>query len=292
MQMRPLGLTGLSVSALGLGAMQVGSPALAESRAAELLNVALDLGINFVDTARAYGLAEERIGRHLAHRRREFLLATKVGYGVDGVADWTYDSVVRGVDAACRRLRTDWIDVVQLHSCDVGTLREGGVIEALERCVADGKVRIAGYSGENDALDWAMACGRLGTLQLSLNICDQGSLDRLPIAKARGLGIIVKRAFAEWPWRRTRPPPDPPAAEYFHRFNAMFPVRPPLDWPAVALRFAAFAPGVDVCLVGTTQAAHLAKDARALEQGPLEKSQRELLEKVFAARGERWRGVI
>jgi aryl-alcohol dehydrogenase-like predicted oxidoreductase len=292
MQMRPLGSTGLTVSALGLGAMQVGSPELSESGAARLLNAALDLGINFVDTARAYGLAEERIGRHLAPRRSEFVLATKVGYGVPGVVDWTYECVVRGVEQACQRMRTDWIDVVQLHSCDVRALEQGGVVEALERCVADGKIRVAGYSGENEALDWALASGRIGTLQLSLNICDQRSMTRLPIAGSRGVGTIVKRPFAEWPWLRAEAPPDPAAAEYFHRFNVMFPVRPPVDWPAVALRFAAFAPGVAVCLVGSTQAAHLATNARVLEEGPLPQPQRKLLEEAFALHGESWHGVI
>ena len=292
MLMRPLGSTGLMVSALGLGAMQVGSPALSESRAAELLNAALDLGINFVDTAPAYGLAEERIGRHLAHRRGEFVLATKVGYGVPGIADWSYESVVRGVEQACQRMQTHWIDVAQLHSCDLLTLQQGGVVEALQRCLADGKIRIAGYSGENEALDWALACGRFGTLQLSLNICDQGSLGRLPIATERGIGILVKRPFAAWPWLRTEAPRDPAEAEYLRRFEVMFPLRSSLDWAAVALRFAAFAPGVAVCLVGSTHTAHLSSDLSVLEEGPLPPLQRKLLEEAYGRHGASWRAII
>ncbi|MDQ1241734.1 MAG: hypothetical protein QG550_985, partial [Pseudomonadota bacterium] len=111
MQRRSFGQTGLAVPILGFGAMQAGDPALAEDAAARLLNHALDIGLTLIDTARSYGLSEERIGRHLARRRDEFVLSTKVGYGIAGVPDWTYDCVVAGVDAARDRLRTDVIDI-------------------------------------------------------------------------------------------------------------------------------------------------------------------------------------
>ena len=117
MERRPFGTTGLTVPALGLGAGQVGDARLDEAGAARLLGGALDLGVTLLDTARSYGLSEERIGRHLAHRRGEFLLSTKVGYGVEGVADWTGPAVARGIDEALGRLRTDVIDLVFLHSC-------------------------------------------------------------------------------------------------------------------------------------------------------------------------------
>ena len=99
MQRRPFGRTGLDVPALGFGAMQVGDPRLPEAAAARLLNHALDLGLALVDTARSYGVSEERIGRHLAHRRDEFVLSTKVGYGVDGIISDRPDLAVPARDA-------------------------------------------------------------------------------------------------------------------------------------------------------------------------------------------------
>jgi len=111
---------------------------LPEEAAARLLNHALDLGLTLIDTARSYGLSEERIGRHLARRRDEFVLSTKVGYGIDGIPDWTYDCVVAGVDAARARLRTDVIDIVHLHSCGPGLLEAGEVARALADCAAAG----------------------------------------------------------------------------------------------------------------------------------------------------------
>src|SRR6185295_18171863 len=84
---REFGTTGLVVSALGFGAGQIGDESMGEVQAGALLNAALDLGITLVDTARGYGLSEERIGTHLAHRRQEFVLSTKVGYSVPGYDD-------------------------------------------------------------------------------------------------------------------------------------------------------------------------------------------------------------
>ena len=97
---RPLGRTALTATALGFGAGHIGSPELAESEAGALLHEVLDLGITLIDTARGYGLSEERIGRHVAHRRSEYTLVSKGGYGVEGVEDWTPASVTRGVDDA------------------------------------------------------------------------------------------------------------------------------------------------------------------------------------------------
>src|SRR5688572_13935144 len=95
--LRHFGTTGLDVSPLGFGAGHIGDPAMEESEFAALLGAALDAGIRLVDTARGYGLSEERIGRHLARRRDEFLLSTKVGYDVPGFENWTGPCITAGV---------------------------------------------------------------------------------------------------------------------------------------------------------------------------------------------------
>src|SRR5512140_3150384 len=176
---RAFGRTGLEVPVLGFGAMQVGDPTLAEEAVARLLHHVLDRGLTLIDTARSYGLAEERIGRHLARRRDEFVLSTKVGYGVAGVPDWTYECIVRGVDAARDRLRTDVIDIVHLHSCSLETLRDGSVTRALNDCRDAGKIRVAAYSGDDAALRHAIASGHFGSVQASVSVCDQQALPAL-----------------------------------------------------------------------------------------------------------------
>jgi aryl-alcohol dehydrogenase-like predicted oxidoreductase len=294
MQRRPFGQTGLEVPVLGFGAMQAGDPRLPEEAAARILNHALDLGLALVDTARSYGLSEERIGRHLAHRRDEFVLSTKVGYGVDGIADWTFDCVVAGVDAARERLRTDVIDVVHLHSCGLDLLEEGEVARALEHCAASGKLRVAAYSGDGAALRYAIMSSHFGAVQASLNLCDQQAWRVLGEAHACGLGTLAKRPLGGQPWRAAAPPVDEVHADYWHRYAAL---RPALgfetdDWEALALRFAAWAPGVDCVIVGGTDPGHLERNAAAVSAGPLPPSRVEAIRSAFKQVGKQWQGRV
>ena len=279
---------------LGFGAMQAGDPRLPEDAAARILNHALDLGLTLIDTARSYGVSEERIGRHLAHRRDEFVLSTKVGYGVDAIPDWTYDCVVAGVDAARARLRTDVIDVVHLHSCGLELLEAGEVARALADCAARGWLRVAAYSGDGAALRWAIACGEFGAVQASFSLCDQQAMRPLAEARACGMGTIVKRPLGGQPWRAARAPDDEVHADYWRRFALL---RPELgfeagDWESLALRFAAMAPGVDCVIVGGTDPGHLERNASAVAAGPLEPSTREAIRAAYARVGADWRGRV
>lgn len=293
MQTRPFGRTGLHVSVLGLGAGQVGAESIDEAVAGRLLNEALDLGITLVDTARGYGLSEERIGRHLAHRRHEFVLSTKVGYGVEGVEDWTPEAVTRGIDDALRRLRTDVIDIVHLHSCPLDTLRSAGVVEALVRAREAGKVRVAAYSGENEALDWAMRAPAFGSVECSVNLFDQAALSRLqPVAAHRGLGIIAKRPLGNAPWRFAHRPHGDYCEAYWVRQQALGFTHEPMPWDEYALRFTAFAPGVSSAIVGTGSIEHLRHNAALAARGPLpERLVRETRERWLAV-DPGWRGEL
>jgi len=293
-QRRPFGRTGLEVPVLGFGAMQAGDPRLPEDAAARVLNHALDLGLTLIDTARSYGLSEERIGRHLARRRDEYLLSTKVGYGVDGIADWTYDCVVAGVDAARARLRTDVIDIVHLHSCGLGLLEAGEVARALADCAAAGRLRVAAYSGDGAALRWAIACGDFGAVQASLSLCDQQALRPLAEARACGLGTIAKRPLSGQPWRAAAPPADEVHAEYWRRFRQLQPAFgfEPGDWEALALRYVAGAPGLDCVIVGGTDPRHLERNAAAVAAGPLEPATRDAIRAAYGKIGGEWQGLV
>ena len=264
---RDFGATGLRVSPLGFGAMQVGDPRIAEADAARMLHGALDLGVTLIDTARSYGLSEQRIGLHLAARRDEFVLSTKVGYGIDGVPDWTYDCVMAGVDEARDRLRTDVIDVVHLHSCPLEVLERGDVIRALERSRELGKLRVVAYSGDDTALAYAVRCGRFQSVQASVSVCDQQSAGVLADARAQGLGVIAKRVFAGRPWAAATDDADAAHREYRQRYAALAAagLPQPDDWDAEALRFAASTPGVDCVLVGGTNLAHLQRNVAVIE---------------------------
>jgi aryl-alcohol dehydrogenase-like predicted oxidoreductase len=299
MQTRPYGDSGLRVPVLGFGAMQVGDPALPEAHVERLLHHVLDAGLALLDTARAYGLAEERIGRHLAKRRDEFVLSTKVGYGVPGIADWTYDCVLAGVDAARDRLRTDVIDIVHLHSCGLATLEAGEVTRALERCRELGKLRVTAYSGDADALRFCTSPAAAGEgvfrgLQASVNLCDQASLPLLQAARARGAGTLAKRSLAGRPWQGDFSG-DAVHDEYRRRFAA-WRARLQLDvedWEDLALRFTAFAPGVDCVIVGGTDAGNVDRNARAVARGPLDPHIRSAVTSAWSAAAARdWQGLV
>ncbi|MCB9435612.1 MAG: aldo/keto reductase [Anaerolineales bacterium] len=292
MDYRDFGTTGLRVSALGLGAGQIGDENLPEQTVERLLHTALDMGINLIDTARGYGLSEERIGKHLAKRRGEYVLSTKVGYGIPNTQDWTYDCVVHGVEAALQRLNTDYIDIVHLHSCPQSILEQGDVILALERAAQDGKVRVIGYAGDNEPLAYAVRSGRFGSMITSLNICDQRVIDYpLSEAKQRGMGVIAKRPIANAPWRFTERPAGHYGEVYWERWQTMN-LNLGMDWQAVALRFAAFTYGVDSCIVGTTSLEHLRANVAILEDGPLDTAIVDTLRAAFRQHDNQWLGQV
>lgn len=290
MKIRDLGATGLRTSIVGFGAGALGE--VDDAAAEKLVRAALDLGITLIDTARSYGSSEERLGRFLGEDRKRVVLSTKGGYGVEGAEDWTHDCVRLGVERALRTLRTDVIDLFHLHSCPREVLERGDVIRALEEAKRDGKIRVAAYSGENEALEWATASGRFGSVQTSVNIVDQRSLDAsIPAAARAGVGVIAKRPLANAVWRFSERPFAPDMAEYWTRFRELR-LETRDDWQDVAARFAAHAPGVASILVGTRSVEHLEASVAAAARGPLPADVLEPLQRVFAERGSDWRGLI
>lgn len=291
MILNKLGCTGLRVSALGFGAMHINDERTTEAEAGALLNQVLDLGINLIDTARGYGLSEERIGRHLAHRRADFVLSTKVGYGVEGVPDWTYDCIVAGVERALRLMKTDWLDIVHLHSCPLPVLQRGDVARALNDCRTAGKLRVAAYSGDNAEIDFAIESGAFGSLQTSISPCDQAHLQtRAARAGQAGIGVIAKRPLAGAVWRFAERPSDFAEGQYWDRLRAMG-LPDQQDWADVALRFVAFHSGAASAIVGTAKPANLRRNLAAIARGPLSPALARSLRDAFVHHGPAWPGL-
>jgi aryl-alcohol dehydrogenase-like predicted oxidoreductase len=315
---RAFGRTGLSVSALGLGAGEIGDAALDEHEVEALLRAAVDCGITLIDTARSYGLSEARIGRFLAPVRDQVVLSTKVGYGVAGVPDWTGECVRLGIDQALERLATDRIDIVHLHSCPTDVLERGDVVTALHDARRAGKLRSAAYSGDNEALAWAVASGQFDSLQLSFNVCDQRAAAVIERAHAAGLGVIAKRPLANAPWRFADRPVGHEAELYWMRWRALessptgadprpageavgvptprdfAPLIAPgeLAWDELAVRFAAHCPGVSSAIVGTRQIPHLCHNTELVARGPLPAALDATVRARFEAVGAEWPGRI
>src|SRR6476659_8249866 len=150
---RELGRTGLQVTTLGYGAMELrGAPRardITEAQAETILNKVLDAGINYINTSIDYGVSEERIGRYISHRRSEYYLASKCGCLVGAPAApvgqtsphvFTRDNIIAGVEQSLRRMKTDYLDVVQFHiSPSRQTLEENGAIDAVMDLKQSGK---------------------------------------------------------------------------------------------------------------------------------------------------------
>jgi aryl-alcohol dehydrogenase-like predicted oxidoreductase len=269
MQHRSYGRTGLHVSALGLGAGQLGDARLSEAGAEALIQAALDAGITLVDTAPSYGLSERRLGRFLGARRDAVVLSTKLGYGVDGVPDWTGPCITAGVEQALRVLATDRIDIAHLHSCPWQVLAADEVIAALVAARAAGKVRAIAYSGENEDLDYALGRPEFDGFMASLNLFDQRVIDRA-LPRLDGRGFIAKRPVANHPWRFATQPVGDYCETYWLRWRAMDLDDGGLDWGELALRFTLSVPGVSGAVVGTSRIEHLREAIGWAETGALD----------------------
>ncbi|NJN83641.1 MAG: aldo/keto reductase [Caldilineaceae bacterium] len=265
MQKTTLGRTGLEISRLGVGLAEIGFELSFDQQqeASDVLNNALDAGINFLDTAACYGISEELIGRTIAHRREEYVLATKCGHvagDYEGEA-WSAQTISDSIDRSLVRMKTDRVDLVQLHSCGVDVLEEGEAIEALLAAQKAGKTRFVGYSGDNEAAAWAVESGIFDTLQTSFNLVEQRARTRLfDKAKAQKMGIIVKRPIANGAWGVARSPSGY-ADEYFRRAQVMAKEGPIPGAPdsriLLALGFTFAHPEVNTAIVGTRNPAHM-----------------------------------
>lgn len=286
---RPLGRTGLLVSVLGFGGSEIGYQRAGARTVARLLGAAVDAGLNVIDTAECYEDSEALIGQALGARRREVHLFTKCGHPRGwGRGDWRPASLVASVERSLRRLATDHLDLIQLHSCSLDELRRGEVIAALEGMRARGLARLIGYSGDGEAARFAVACGRFDTLQTSVSVADQEAIDlTLPLARERGMGVIAKRPLANVAWRSARKPPEPYHHAYWSRLRALDYAFLHEGLPAAvgtALRFTLAVPGVHTAIVGTARPGRWPANAALLAAGPLPPD-------AYAAIRVRWRAV-
>jgi len=210
MKPRPLGKTGLLVSPIGFGAFKIGrnektkyreAYALPDDAAVErLLDGLLDLGVTHFDTAPAYGLSEERIGRVLSHRRNEFTLSTKVGETFENGRshyDFSAAAVRASIERSLRRLQTDVLDVVFIHSNgeDLAILESTETVPALLAARQAGLVRAVGFSGKTPegarrALEWADA------IMVEYHLEDRSHEAVIAVAGGQGVGVVIKKGLA------------------------------------------------------------------------------------------------
>ncbi len=274
---RRLGATDLTVTVLGFGGAEIGYQKVDQAVVDRLLNAALDAGLNVIDTAECYAGSEEAIGKAVASRRKDFHLFTKVGHMESGDAGWTAASIEKSIERSLERLKTDHVDLVQLHSCSRELLEKGDCIAALEKAKKAGKTRYIGYSGDSTAALYAVESGRFDTLQTSVSIADQECLElTLPKAKAKNMGVIAKRPIANAVWRYDEEPKDGYVVDYWKRLRKLDydftrgdarNATGPDGAAGVALRFTLAVPGLHVAIVGTTKPERWKQNADMLREG-------------------------
>jgi len=276
----------MDVTMLGFGAAEIGYRGVPLDTVGRLINGALDAGLNIIDTAECYPASEEKIGQSVSGRRNEYFLFTKCGH--DDTGDhWNPAKLEQQIDRSLKRLATDRVDLVQLHSCTEEQLRKGDVVDVLKRARDAGKTRFIGYSGDGAAALYAVQSGAFDTLQISVSIADQESIEMaVPAAKAKGMGVIAKRPIANAIWKATAKP-DPyyqPYWERLHQLDYDFLKQAMPHAVSIALRFTLAVPGVHTAIVGTTQPERWRENAELLHEGVLDRPQ-------FEAIRARWKAV-
>jgi aryl-alcohol dehydrogenase-like predicted oxidoreductase len=211
---RTLGRTGLQVSALGLGTVELGmdygikvsgdygQPAVAD--AIRLVHAALEAGLNYIDTARAYGQSEMVLGQALQQRREQVILATKVATRLpDGslpTGQALKQRMLADLEASLRELQTDYVDVWQLHNLDAVLFDQLDLVaEVFAKAQADGKVRFVGASTYGAELPLAaLQIDLFDLLQVTYSVLDQRLADQVfSLAAQKGVGIVVRSVLLQ-----------------------------------------------------------------------------------------------
>src|SRR5262245_13102440 len=202
---RILGRTGLEVTTLGFGAMELRGrptgPDLSDAQAEVLLNTVLDEGICFIDTSIDYGRSEELIGRYISHRRSEYVLASKCGCvpgaGMGAEHVHTAENVRAGVEHSLRLMKTDHLDLVQFHrSLTRAEFEAHGALAAALRLKEEGKVRFVGVSAILPTLDEQIEMGVFDAFQIPYSALQRDHEEAVGRAAAAGAGIIIRGGVA------------------------------------------------------------------------------------------------
>ena len=276
MEKRRLGKTDMDVSVLGFGGAEIGFENASPDAVEKLLKSALDSGLNVIDTGECYRGSEELIGQAVSDRRRDFYLFTKCGHphGMESSANWSQASLLQSIERSLRRLKTDRLDIVHLHSCSESELRKGEAITALQTARERGYTRYIGYSGDSRAAHFAAECGAFDTLQTSISIADQEAIElTVPLAHKKQMGVIAKRPIANAAWKTGHKPIQGYHHEYWERLrklNYEFLRNADLEKAiGIALRFTLSVPGVHTAIVGTKKPERWQENSKLLEAGPL-----------------------
>jgi aryl-alcohol dehydrogenase-like predicted oxidoreductase len=277
---RILGNTGLAVTVLGHGAMEVRGPRVwggrpvTDTEASTILNAVLDSGINFIDTAYDYGMSEELIGKHISGRRSQYVLATKCGCSFVDKGDhddtphvWTKANLLHNIDTSLKRMKTDFVDIWQLHNPTPEQVKQEDLLRVMEDVVRSGKARHVSISSTLPHVTEFIGWRKFATFQIPYSGLERAHEQAITQAAASGAGVIVRGGVA-----RGEPGSGLGAADRWQVWKAakLDELLEPGETPtAFLLRFTISHPDMDSTIVGTKDPQHLAANVRAAKAGPL-----------------------
>jgi aryl-alcohol dehydrogenase-like predicted oxidoreductase len=277
---KQLGRTGLEVTQLGFGAMEVrgnriwnGRPCTDE-QAGTILNAVIDADINFIDTANDYGKSEMYIGQYLAKRRDAFYVATKCGCTMQFAGDhdetphfWTRDNIMRNIADSLMKMRTDYVDILQLHNPDVETTEKNGLVDLLKELQDAGVVHHIGCSSTSPHLKTYIDWGVFEVFQIPYSALERQHENLITQAAEAGAGIIIRGGVA-----RGEPGRGLGGGDRWTKFEEA-----KLDElleegetrTGFLLRFTLSHPHCHTTIVGTVNPAHLQENLAIAEKGAL-----------------------
>ena len=275
-----LGRTGLEVTQLGYGAMEVrgrriwGGRPCTDEQAKTILNAVVDSGINFIDTSNDYGKSELYIGRYLADRRDEFILATKCGCHVQYAGDhdetphiWTRDNLMRNIADSLLKMKTDHVDVLQLHNPDVASAEKAGLVDVLMELKEAGAVRYIGCSSTSPHLATYIDWGVFDVFQIPYSALERQHENLITPPAESGAGVIIRGGVAKGE------PGEGLGGEdrwgTFEKAGLDELLEPGESRTAFLLRFTLSHPHCHTTIVGTLNPEHLAENVAVASKGPL-----------------------
>jgi aryl-alcohol dehydrogenase-like predicted oxidoreductase len=279
---RMLGRTGIEVTRLGYGSMEIrgeriwnGRPC-SDEQAKTILDAVLDAGINFIDTANDYGKSELFIGRHIARRRGEFYLATKCGCHMTFAGDhdetphfWTRENILRNIGDSLMKMETPYVDLLQLHNPAVELAEEFGLVDLLRELRDAGVVKHIGCSSTIPDLGRYIEWGVFDTFQIPYSALDRRHENPITKAAEAGAGIIIRGGVARGEPRKTTGRSRIDLWDLFERAKLDELCSPGESRTSFLLRFTLSHPHCHTVIVGTLHPDHLEENVNAAIRGPL-----------------------
>jgi aryl-alcohol dehydrogenase-like predicted oxidoreductase len=277
---RPFGSTGLEVTRLGFGAMEIrgeriwnGRP-VRDEQAREILDAVLVAGITFIDTANDYGRSEAYIGQYIADRRQQYVLATKCGCSMIPAGDkdetphtWHREHLLGNIDDSLAKMRTDHVDLLQLHNPSVEQAEENKLVDTLREIQSTGKTRLIGVSATSPHLATYIEWNVFDAFQIPYSALERRHENLITKAHKAGAGTIIRGGVARGEPGQGLGSGDRWATWDRARLDELLGAgETRTQW---LLRFTLSHPGVDTIIVGTLNPEHLAKNVRAAEAGAL-----------------------